>query len=82
MLENFKALGCSMSIQLHFLNSHLRYFPENLGVVSEEEGERFHEDIKEMEQRYQSRWNINMIEEYCWTLHREEVQAVHKRKSS
>ena len=55
MLENFKALGCSMSLKLHFLNSHLSCFSENLGAVSEEQGERFHQDIKEMERRYQGR---------------------------
>ncbi|GBL86007.1 hypothetical protein AVEN_89067-1 [Araneus ventricosus] len=42
-------LGCSMSLKVHFLDSHLDYFPETLGAVSEEQGERFHEDIKEME---------------------------------
>ena len=34
ILCNFKNLGCSMSFKLHFLNSHLDYFPENLGAVS------------------------------------------------
>jgi len=82
MMKNLKALGCSMSLKLHFLNSHLSYFPENLGAVSEEQGERFHQDIKEMERRYQGQWNVNMIADYCWMLHREEPQAVHKRKSS
>jgi hypothetical protein len=43
MLEKFKALGCAMSLNVHFLNAHLDYFPENLGAVSEEHGERFHQ---------------------------------------
>ncbi|GBM12403.1 hypothetical protein AVEN_211581-1 [Araneus ventricosus] len=34
MIKNFKILGCSMSLKVHFLNSHLVYFPENLGAVS------------------------------------------------
>ncbi|GBO41656.1 hypothetical protein AVEN_134408-1 [Araneus ventricosus] len=46
MIENFKILGCSTSLKVHFLDSHLDYFPENLGAVSEEQGERFHQDIK------------------------------------
>jgi hypothetical protein len=71
-----------MSLKVHFLASHLDYFPENLGAVSEEQGERFHQDIKEMEQRYQGRWNVNMMADYCWTLRRDELQAAHKRKSS
>jgi hypothetical protein len=48
MLENYKVLGCKMSLKLHFLFSHFDQFPENLGAVSEEKGERFHQDIKEM----------------------------------
>ena len=37
-----------MSLKVHFLHSHLDYFPENLGAVSGEMGKIFHEDIKEM----------------------------------
>ena len=34
-------LGANMSIKLHFFHSHLAHFPENLGNVSDEQGERF-----------------------------------------
>jgi len=53
MLVNFKNLDAAMSIKVHYLHSHLDKFPENLGDVSEEQGERFHQDIKCMEKRYQ-----------------------------
>jgi hypothetical protein len=46
MLEKFKVLGCLMSLKIRFLNLHLDFSPENLGSVSEEQGERFHQDIK------------------------------------
>ena len=36
MLQNFQALGERMSIKLHYPFSHLDYFPENLGDVSDE----------------------------------------------
>ncbi|GFV47826.1 uncharacterized protein TNCV_4803151 [Trichonephila clavipes] len=62
LLQNYKILGCNMSVKVHFLHSHLDYFPENLGAVSEEQGERFPQDIKEMEHRYQGRWNVNMMQ--------------------
>ena len=55
MLRNFQALGLIMRIKLLHLFSHLDYFLENLGDVSEEQGERFHQDIKMMEERYQGR---------------------------
>jgi hypothetical protein len=28
MLGKFKALGCLMSLKIHFLNSHLDFFPK------------------------------------------------------
>ena len=46
MLQNFQALGARMSNKLYYLFSHLDYFPENLGDVSEEQKERFHQDIR------------------------------------
>jgi hypothetical protein len=30
-----------MSLKIHFLYSHLSFFPENLGAVSDKQGERF-----------------------------------------
>lgn len=81
LLNNYKLLGCNMSVKVHFLHSHLDYFPENLGAVSEEQGERFHQDIKEMEHRYQGRWNVNMMADYCWMLKRENLQS-HSKKST
>jgi hypothetical protein len=49
MLDKFKILGCNMSLKLHSLASHLDYFPPNLGAVSEEQDERFHQDLKDVE---------------------------------
>ncbi|GBN36173.1 hypothetical protein AVEN_170752-1 [Araneus ventricosus] len=75
MIKNFKIFACSMSLKVHFLDSQLVYFPENLGEVSEEQGERFHQDIKEMKRRYQGKWNLSMIADYCWILHKETIPA-------
>ncbi|KAJ8957397.1 hypothetical protein NQ318_004877 [Aromia moschata] len=73
MLNSFKSLGCNMSIKVHYLDSHLDRFPENLGDMSEEQGERFHQDIKIMEDRYQGRWDIHMMADYCWSLKRDSI---------
>ena len=72
LLESFQSLGARMSIKMHFLQSHLDYFPKNCGDYSEEQCERFHQDIKTMESRYQGRWDINMLAHYCWCLKRDE----------
>ena len=52
LLVSYNKLNCRMSLKIHFLHSHLDAFPVNLGDVSDEQGERFHQEIKEMERRY------------------------------
>ena len=49
------------------MDSHVEYFPENLEAYSEEQGERFHQDIKVMEELCQGRWDGNIMADYCWT---------------
>ena len=71
-----------MSVKLHFLLSHLDFFPKNLGVVSEEQGERFYQDIKDIERRYQGRWDVSMFADYCWLLTRDDMAVQHNRKAS
>ena len=60
-----------MCLKVHFLNAHLGYFLQNLGEMSEEHGKRFHQDIKIIETRYQGRWNVSMMVDYCWCLKRD-----------
>src|SRR6218665_3839026 len=83
-IENFCMERVKPGEKVYFANltSRLSYFKENPGSASEEEGERFHREIKRMEQRYQSRWNLNMIVYHCCMQHKEEPQAVNKRKGS
>ena len=81
MLQNFQAFGARMSIKLHYLFSNLDYFPENLGDISEEQEERFHQDIRTREERYQGRWGSHMKADYCWTLIRHCTEQSHSRKS-
>ena len=81
MLINFHDLGANMSIKVHYLFSHLDRFPKNLGDLSEEQGERFHQDFKTMEERYQGRWDDHMMADYCWSIMRDCSTTQHKRKS-
>ncbi|GBN46008.1 hypothetical protein AVEN_107081-1 [Araneus ventricosus] len=55
MLTAYEAQECKMRSKVHFLHSHIDYFPENLGAYSEEQGERFHQDVRDIERRYQGR---------------------------
>jgi hypothetical protein len=71
-----------MSLKVHFLGSHLDFFPENFGAVSDEHGDRFHQDIYNMEKRYQDKWSLSMLADYCWTLKRDVPKATYSRKST
>ena len=44
-----------------FLYSHLDEFPGNCGDLSDVQGERFHQDIKTMEEHYKGRWDKRMM---------------------
>jgi hypothetical protein len=79
LLKQYQRLGCRMSIKLHYLHSHLDFFRDNLGDVSDEHGERFHQDIRTMEQRYQGKWDAAMMGDYIWFLIRDD-STVHKRQ--
>jgi hypothetical protein len=68
MLFHFNRLGCNMSVKVQYLHSYVDRFPQNLGDISEEQGERFHQHIKTMEARYQGRWDAHMMADYCWNL--------------
>ena len=42
------------------LDAHLNKFKDNMGAFSEEQGEHFHQDAKEIEQRYQGHYDEKM----------------------
>ncbi|GBL74390.1 hypothetical protein AVEN_235357-1 [Araneus ventricosus] len=79
MLTVYEAQGCKMSLKVHFLHSHIDYFPDNLGAFSEEHCERFHQDVRDIEKRYQGRWDANMQSDYCWMLRRDTEDGKRKR---
>ena len=60
-----------MSLKIHFFHPHLDFFPTNMGEISDENNERFHQEIKKMGNRYQGRITINMLADYSWFLQRE-----------
>ncbi|GBM33392.1 hypothetical protein AVEN_169923-1 [Araneus ventricosus] len=45
MVKCFRVIGCNMSLKLHVLYSNLNFFPQNLGAISDEHWERFHQDL-------------------------------------
>ena len=81
LLQAFQMIGCNISVKVHFLHSHVDYFPDNLGAVSEGQEKRFHQDIKTMEERYQGYWSDSMMVDYCWCLIRECTDTTYSRSA-
>jgi hypothetical protein len=57
-----------MSLKIHFLKCHLHVFPEDIGKISDEHGERFHQTISTIEHRYVGRSDERMMGDFCWLL--------------
>ena len=67
--------------EIHFLESRLEFFLENLGEASDEHSERFRQDIMAMEKQYQGKWTSSILADYCWTLKRDVPNAKYRPKS-
>jgi len=80
LLQSYQKLGCNMSLKIHFLRSHLDFFSANCGAVSDEHGERFHQDISSMEKN-QGKWNCAILADYCWTLAKDTSTREYKRRA-
>lgn len=83
LVENYRKQGCLMSVKVHYINEHVEDFPQNCGMLSEEKGERFHQEVRLCEDRFSRNYNKAMMMDYCWFLVDElEEEFVKKRKSS
>jgi hypothetical protein len=61
MLSLYNKLGSNMSLKIHMPHSRLDFSPDNCGMISEEHGERFHQEIATMKKRYQGKWSTSML---------------------
>ena len=60
LLKSLQDIDANLNIKFHF-------FPDNCG---DEQGERFHQDIKTMEECYQGQWDKQMMADYNWSIRR------------
>lgn len=81
LLKSFENINVNMSLKIHFLNSHLDFFPENLGAVSDQHGERFHQTFARIESFYKnkSKYSSSMLADYIWLSMGEDDPVIHNR---
>ena len=72
MLQSYNKIGTGIISTMHFLDSHLEFFPENNGDFGDEHlEERFPKDFKLFEERYQGNVSSAMMADFCWSLRRD-----------
>ena len=71
IVEAYEKMGWKMTLKLHVLHYHMDEFKDNMGNFSEEQGERFHQDVKSFEERYKGQYNESMMGDYNLNLVRE-----------
>ena len=68
LIKSYQKMGCNMSLKIHYLHSHLEFFPENLGDESDEHGEKFHQDFSHYEIRFNKKQQKSLLGDYCWNV--------------
>lgn len=62
LIKNYQNLGCLMNLKLRFLDSHFDEFTERASVKIKQNGS------PGFERRFQEKWDVNMLADYCWML--------------
>lgn len=82
LLIGLDNMGANMSLKIHFLDSHLDFFAENCGAISDEHGERFHQEIMYIEERFNGKSEVALLAEYVYNQHRDLPNADYARQAS
>jgi hypothetical protein len=78
LVTSHEKLGFSMSLKMHFLQSHLDLFLVNCGTVSDEYIEHFQQDMSVMEGRYKGKWSAAILADYCWMVKKDALEIQYK----
>lgn len=76
--EAYKIMGCNFTYKMHLLRSHLDLFPDNIDTISDQHGEKLHQDMKPKEEHFAGQPVINMLARYCY----EEAEKVKRNQFS
>ena len=68
LVDAYEKMGCRMLLKLHTLHSHIDEFKDNIGNYSEEQGERFHQNVKSFEVHYKGQYNKSMMRDHIWNI--------------
>jgi hypothetical protein len=70
LFSSYTALGCHVSLKLHFLHCHLNLFCWKQASCLQWIWQRFQQDVFQTEKRYGGKWSPDMLADYCTILKR------------
>ena len=79
LVDAYQKMGCRMLLKVHVPHAHLDEFKDNMGDYSEEQGERFYQDVRSFEERYKGHYNERIMGDYIWNLLRENKLTYHRQ---
>ena len=56
-----------MSVKVHFAVDHIEDFAPNCGAYSDEQGERVHQLIKQVQKNFKGKNPLSMLSEFHWS---------------
>lgn len=68
MMKSFEKIDVHISLKIHLIWSHREIFEKQLPSESDEQGERFHQTLKEFEERFQGKRLDSMLADFCWSI--------------
>jgi hypothetical protein len=77
LASSYIASGCNMSLK-PFSACPFEFFPENMEDLSDEHGEKFHQDISHIEKRCSGKQSSHVLADYYWSLIRETPTGEYK----
>ena len=77
LVEAYRKMGCRMSLKIHILHTHVDEFKDNMDDYSEEQSERFQQDVRSFEEGHKGQYNESMMGDYIRNLLRESKVTYH-----
>lgn len=66
LMDAFSTIHVHMSLKIHFLHHHIDAFERQVPTESDEQGERFHQTCKPLEERFKGKNLQSFIADLCW----------------
>lgn len=66
-------------MSLKILSYHIDFFPNNCGVVCDENEESFHQNISVLDRRHLGKFNAFMITDCCWNVTKDAPEPDYKQ---